>query len=63
MHEIDRVITNLLNDEPKRLAIAKRGREIVMHQHTWDNRAATLLKELDPLLKKVKASKDGEVGK
>lgn len=56
MNEIDNTISSILKDEPKRRAIAKKGRDIVMQSHTWDNRASLLLKELDPLLKKVKAA-------
>ncbi len=34
--------------------ITDKGREIVMNRHTWDQRAKTFLKELKPVLKRIK---------
>ena len=43
----------VLADEHKREEIVHKGREVVMRGHTWDHRAAHLLKELDPVIKKI----------
>jgi len=49
-------INEYLSNEPKRLKIVENGRKIVMKSHTWDQRAAQLIKELPPILKKIHAS-------
>jgi spore maturation protein CgeB len=49
-------VNEYLENVAKRNQVVKKGREIVMSRHTWDHRAAKLLKELPALLKKVKAS-------
>lgn len=46
-------INRMLMDEDLREKTARKGRDITMHNHTWDHRAATLLKELDPILKSI----------
>lgn len=46
----------LLNDENKRQKIAEAGRKRVMNEHTWDCRAEQLLREIVPMLKKLKKS-------
>lgn len=43
-------IGSLLAQEDKRKAMAVAGRNTVMHHHTWDHRAATLLKEAAPMV-------------
>jgi spore maturation protein CgeB len=46
-------VNEYLENFTKREGVAKKGREIVMSRHTWDNRAAQLLRELPDLLKKL----------
>lgn len=46
-------INQILSDPHKREKIVEKGREIVMRRHTWDHRAASLVKELDLILKRV----------
>jgi spore maturation protein CgeB len=57
MESIDGKLKALLDNEDQRKAIAKNGRDIVMQSHTWDNRAAQLIKDLDPIVKRIKESK------
>lgn len=47
-------VNQLLSDESKRKKIAQAGRELVIHHHSWDIRAAALLKDLVPILNKMK---------
>ncbi len=54
MDNLDNTLTSLLKDETQRKEIAKNGRDIVMHAHTWDNRAAQLIKDLAPIVKAIK---------
>jgi len=54
MDKINDKINGILQNESKRQKIAKKGRDVVMKHHTWDHRAAQLLKELPPILKKIK---------
>jgi len=54
MKSIDGKLKELLNNEDQRKAIAKNAREEVMHAHTWDNRAAQLIKDLVPIVKRIK---------
>ena len=49
-------INEYLANSAKREQVAEHGRNIVMKAHTWDNRAAELIKELPPILKKVRQS-------
>ncbi|MBA2727978.1 MAG: glycosyltransferase family 1 protein, partial [Parachlamydiaceae bacterium] len=56
MESIDARLKEILHNENLRQTIAKNGRDIVMHGHTWDNRAAQLIKELDPIVKRIKES-------
>lgn len=46
-------IHELLSDEDKRKEMAEKGRTIVMQSQTWDHRAKTLIKELEPILKNL----------
>ncbi len=55
LDQVNALINGYLADESKRRKVALAGREQVMHHHTWDHRAAGLLKELDPILKSLKA--------
>lgn len=50
-NKVNDMINLYLKDETLRENIVRRGRDIVMREHTWDQRAATLLKELPPILK------------
>lgn len=56
INQVNAQINGYLADESKRRKVALAGREQVMHHHTWDHRAAGLLKELDPILKSIKAA-------
>jgi spore maturation protein CgeB len=49
-------IKQYLHDEPLRKKVAHAGREQVMHHHTWDIRAGTLIKELDPILQAMRSA-------
>lgn len=46
-------VNEYLENSSKRDLVAKKGREIVMARHTWDHRAAQLIKELPALLKNI----------
>lgn len=50
-------VNKYLSNEDLRRTIAHAGREQVLHHHTWDQRAATLLKELTPLLTELRERK------
>jgi spore maturation protein CgeB len=50
-------VNEYLEDVSKRNLVAKKGREIVMNRHTWDHRAAQLLRELPALLKKIEPAR------
>lgn len=47
-------VNEYLENDNKRDDVAAKGREIVMKSHTWDQRAATLIKELPPILKTLR---------
>ena len=47
-------INHILSNEKKRREMVTAGRELVMHHHTWDQRAGALLKELTPILEKMR---------
>lgn len=49
-------VNEYLQDESKRESIVKKGREIVMKRHTWNHRAAQLIKELPALLQSIKST-------
>lgn len=51
--KINDQVNNYLSDETKRKEVVHKGKEIVMKGHTWDHRAAVLLKELPALLKRM----------
>jgi hypothetical protein len=46
-------VNEYLENSGKRQQIAEKGRAAVMKSHTWDNRAAQLIKELPALLKSI----------
>lgn len=46
-------INTYLHNEIKRKEIVHKGRELVAKGHTWDHRAAVLLKELPALIKRI----------
>jgi glycosyltransferase involved in cell wall biosynthesis len=47
-------INKFLADPALLHKVAKQGRDVVMHNHTWDHRAAILIRELGPILSKLK---------
>lgn len=49
-------VNDLLSDAKKRKAMVSSGRAKVMRDHTWDKRVEQLLKEVTPILEKMKAS-------
>lgn len=49
-------VNEYLENRPKREQVAESGRKIVMKAHTWDHRAAQLIRELIPLIEKVRQS-------
>jgi spore maturation protein CgeB len=52
--QVNQKVNDYLAHPEKMALIAERGREEVMHKHTWDHRAKTLLKELPAVLKRLK---------
>jgi spore maturation protein CgeB len=56
MESVESNVLRLVNDESVRQEIAKSGREIVMHNHTWDQRASVLIKELSPMVEAIRAA-------
>lgn len=46
-------INEYLANDTKRNQVVEQGQKIVMQAHTWDHRAAQLVKELPPILKKI----------
>jgi len=46
-------VNEYLENRAKRDMVVNNGREIVMNGHTWDHRAAQLIKDLPPLLKSL----------
>lgn len=54
--EINQKVNKYLSDNEKRDEITKAGKEIVQEYHTWDKRAETLIKELQPILTQLKES-------
>ncbi len=53
---LNQKINDYLQNEAVRLEIAEAGKNEVAQHHTWDQRAITLLKELDPILKKMQTT-------
>lgn len=53
--DTNKTVNKYLENESERHSIAHAGRETALHHHTWDNRAAALLKEVAPLLQDIRA--------
>jgi spore maturation protein CgeB len=51
--EVNNLINEYLEDSSKRQALIAKGQEVVKNGHTWDHRAATILKELPPILESI----------
>lgn len=54
--KVNHSINQLLSNESKRKEIAAAGRDQVIRNHTWDHRAAVLLKELAPIINTFRES-------
>lgn len=54
--EVNNTVNEYLKNESKRRQVAAAGREIVMHHHTWDQRASALIKEISPILNTLRGS-------
>lgn len=52
--QINECINTYLKDPEKRYELVAKGQEVVSKHHTWDNRAATLIQSLPPLLERVR---------
>lgn len=50
--ESNDTVLNYLSNEPKRKQVAQKGRDLVMQEHTWNRRAADLIRDLGPILAK-----------
>ncbi len=55
LDKVNSMINFYLTDDAARKQIAAAGREQAIHHHSWDFRATTLLKELDPVLNNLTA--------
>lgn len=55
MDEVNEKVNEYLSNKSKRKAIAAEGRKVVMNNHTWENRASLLVKELAPILENLRA--------
>ncbi len=49
--KVNEQVQALLSNETDRETAVHKGRELVMHHHTWDHRAKKLIKELSKILK------------
>lgn len=49
IEKINEQIDNILNDDQKRISMAKNASNITLDHHTWDHRASQLLKNLSSL--------------
>lgn len=54
MEELGSLVKEYLKEDQKRIDMVKKGQDIVLNHHTWDHRAATLISELEPILKNIK---------
>ncbi len=50
---INEKVNALLHDESRRVDIAKRGRALVMENHTWNNRVDEMLEEMPDILNRL----------
>lgn len=55
MEEVNEKINEYLSDDAKRQAVTAKGFDTVMTNHTWNQRAALLVKELSPILENLKS--------
>lgn len=53
MDQVNEKVNEYLAEEKKRKSLVAKGRETVLKGHTWDHRAAALIKELDPIMKRM----------
>jgi spore maturation protein CgeB len=53
--DVNQKVNEYLADKSKREKVAAKGREIVMRDHTWDQRAKILVEQLNPILKNIRA--------
>lgn len=51
--QVNQLVNGMLHDDDKRNRIVEKGYQTVMKNHTWDHRAAELVKHLDPILKSL----------
>jgi len=54
--EVDDLIGGLLQNPEKRISLATQGHAVTMAEHTWDERAARLIEQVEPLLEKINAA-------
>jgi glycosyltransferase involved in cell wall biosynthesis len=54
LNGVNAQVNEYLSDDAKRNAIVDAGRKLVMKEHTWDQRAGQLVKELGPILENIK---------
>ena len=57
LDQVEELLADWLFDDDKRRSVTAAGKVQVAQQHTWDHRAAQLLKELKPLLALMKNAK------
>lgn len=53
--EISDRIDQIIADDAKRETMVRKGREKVMKDHTWDSRVDSVLKEMPPILERIKS--------
>ena len=53
---VNDLINEYLADDSKREMVAKRGRDKVMREHTWEVRMKSLLEQIVPILDKLQES-------
>jgi len=53
---VNQQVNEYLSNSLLRHHVVAKGQEIVKRKHTWDQRAKTLLKELPPIIKRIKSS-------
>lgn len=52
---INRDINHYLQNDKQRFDIVSRGQETVRNHHTWDQRAAALIKDINPILERIRS--------
>jgi spore maturation protein CgeB len=55
LEEVNDKVNEYLSHPEKLKKVVAAGRDLVMREHTWDNRAQTLVKELGPILKEIQS--------